>query len=199
MKSVVYIGIGVLIGLVAILAIWKISERSYTYQGSLIDPPAQAADFELMDQHGQDFRLSEQQGQVVLIFFGYTNCPDVCPVTLSEFRQVKNQVGDLADEVKFVYVTVDPQRDTPERIGTYLAGFDPGFIGLTGDSQTLQEVWEDYGVLVEKKETSSAAGYLIDHTARIYAIDKQGNWRLTFPFGMESDKIARDISHLIQE
>ena len=199
MKSVVYIGIGVLIGLVAILAIWKISERSYTYQGSLIDPPAQAADFELMDQHGQDFRLSEQQGQVVLIFFGYTNCPDVCPVTLSEFRQVKNQVGDLADEVKFVYVTVDPQRDTPERIGTYLAGFDPGFIGLTGDSQTLQEVWEDYGVLVEKKETSSAAGYLIDHTARIYAIDKQGNWRLTFPFGMESDKIARDISHLVQE
>jgi len=199
MKSIVYIGIGALIGLAAILLVWQISERNYTYQGSLIDPPARAADFELVDQNGQEFRLSEQQGQVVLIFFGYTNCPDVCPVTLSEFRRVKSQLGDRAQDVQFVFVTVDPERDTAERTGTYLAGFDPAFIGLTGDLEVLQKTWEDYGVLVEKQESASKAGYLIDHTARIYAIDKQGNWRLTFPFGMEAEKISRDIAHLVVE
>ncbi len=199
MKSILMIAIGALIGLAAILLVWQVSERNYTYQGSLIDPPAEAADFELVDQDGQPFRLSDQQGKVVMIFFGYTNCPDVCPVTLSDFRRMKQQLGDLAENVRFVYITVDPERDTQERRKAYLLGFDPDFVGLSGEPEALQQVWTDYGVLVEKQETASAAGYLIDHTARVYAIDKQGNWRLTYPFGMEPEKIVSDVTHLLKE
>ena len=199
MKSIVFIGIGALIGLAAILGVWQVAERNYTYQGSLIDPPAVAADFELVDQNGQPFRLSDQHSQVVLIFFGYTNCPDVCPVTLSDFRRVKQQLGDQAGDVRFVFITVDPERDSQERLKAYLQGFDPAFVGLSGEPDTLQPVWTDYGVLVEKQETASAAGYLIDHTARVYAIDRQGNWRLTYPFGMEPEKMARDVAHLLKE
>jgi protein SCO1 len=199
MKSIVLIGIGALIGLAVILVVWQIAERNYTYQGSLIDPPAIAADFELVDQDGRPFRLSDQQGKVALLFFGYTNCPDVCPVTLSDFRRVKQQLGEQAEDVRFVFITVDPERDSLERMKAYLQGFDPAFIGLSGDQAVLQQVWADYGVLVEKQETASAAGYLIDHTARVYAIDKQGHWRLTYPFGIEPEKIARDVAHLLKE
>lgn len=200
MSRFTYIGIGILTGLALTLAAgWFFAERNYTYQGILIDPPATAADFELNDQNGIPFRLSEQDGKVVLIFFGYSNCPDVCPITLSEFKQIKAQLGEEAEQARFVYITVDPERDTPERLKVYLANFDPSFIGLTGDREDLQPIWEAYGVYQERREVSSAAGYLVDHTARIYAIDKQGNWRLNYPFGMEVSKISKDVAHLIKE
>ena len=193
------VGLGVVIGLVLVLVIWQVFTQDYTYQGSLIDPPVPAADFELTDQHGQTFRLSDQRGKVVLIFFGYTHCPDVCPVTLSEFKLIKSKLGNQADEVSFVFITVDPERDTLEKLGDHLANFDAGFIGLSGDRSSLEEVWMSFGVYQAKQETSSAAGYLVDHTARVYAIDVDGNWRLTYPFGMESDKLFQDVRHLIQE
>jgi protein SCO1/2 len=199
MKSFVFILLGALIGLAVILGVWQVVERNYTYQGSLIDPPATAADFELKDQNGQPFRLSDQKGEVVLMFFGFTNCTDECPITFSEYQRVKQQLGDLADSVRFVFVTVDPERDTTQRIKAYVDGFDPSFIGLTGEAGTLQQVWKDYGVLVEKQAVGSDGGYEIEHNTRIYAIDKQGSWRLTYPFGMESEKLVRDVAHLVKE
>jgi protein SCO1/2 len=189
----------VVIGLEHVLVIWQVFTQDYTYQGSLIDPPVPAADFELTDQHGQTFRLSDQRGKVVLIFFGYTHCPDVCPVTLSEFKQIKSKLGNQVDDISFVFITVDPERDTLEKLGDHLANFDAGFIGLSGDRSSLEEVWMSFGVYQAKQETGSAAGYLVDHTARVYAIDVDGNWRLTYPFGMESDKLFQDVRHLIQE
>jgi protein SCO1/2 len=199
MKSIVIIGIGALIGLAIILVIWQVAERNYTYQGSLIDPPATAADFELVDQNGQPFRLSDQVGEVVLIFFGYTNCPDVCPITLSEFKRIKAMLGDNADRVRFVYITVDPERDTVERINTFLQNFDPTFTGLTASRETLEPVWKAYGVYQQKQDTGSAAGYLVDHSTRTYLIDANGRWRINYPFGMEPDKIFKDLQHLMKE
>ncbi len=193
------LGLGVIIGLGLMLVAWQVFARPYAYQGSLIDPPAPAADFTLTNQDGLPFRLSDQQGKVVLIFFGYTNCPDVCPVTLSEFKKVRSALGDLAQKVEFVFITVDPQRDTPEKLKAHLANFDPSIIGLTGTEAELGPVWKHYGVYHEKQDTGSAAGYLVDHTAITYAIDKQGNWRLTYPFGMETQKLVADVSHLAQE
>lgn len=193
------IGFGVVIGLLSVLIAWQIFTQSYTYQGSLIDPPVKAADFELLDQHGESYNLSDQRGKVVLIFFGYTHCPDVCPVTLSEFKQVKSQLGELASEVEFIFITVDDERDTPEKISMYLENFDRDFIGLTGDQSDLESVYQSYGVSRVKQQSNSAAGYLVDHTARVYAIDKIGNWRLTYPFGMEVEKIYQDVRHLILE
>lgn len=199
MKRYGILGIGILIGLALMLVGWQIFESNYTYQGSLIDPPIPAADFTLTDQNGETFTLSQQQGKVVLIFFGYTNCPDVCPVTLSEYTQVKRQLQDQAEGVEFVFITVDPERDTPERMQTYMANFDPEFTGLSADRAELEPVWKAYGVYQEKVDSSSAAGYLVDHTARTYAIDKQGNWRLTYPFGMEVEKLTADVRHLLSE
>jgi protein SCO1/2 len=194
----VLFGLSVLIGLAAIVG-FQIFGKSYEFQGSLIDPPFPAADFALTDQHGETFILSDHGGEVVLIFFGYTNCPDVCPVTLSEFRQVKAQLGEKADRVQFVYITVDPARDTVERIGEHLENFDPTFVGLTGDLSDLEPVWKAYGVYAAKVDTGSVAGYLVDHTARVYAIDVNGNLRLTYPFETDSDAIADDVFFLLGE
>lgn len=193
------VGLGVVIGLLVMFVVWQVTAQNYTYQGSLIDPPVEAAEFELTDHNGDLFRLSDQRGKVVLIFFGYTHCPDVCPVTLSEFRQIKSKLGDQSEKVEYVFITVDPERDTWESLGAYLENFDPTFIGLSGTREELQQVWQDYGVYQAKQESGSSAGYLVDHTARVYAIDINGNWRLTYPFGMEPEKIYQDVRHLIKE
>lgn len=190
---------GVVIGLAMILGAWFISDLFYAYQGVLIAPPAKAPDFSLVDQHGDLFTLSQQRGNVVMIFFGYTNCPDVCPITLSEYKQIKSRLGEKATNIKFVFITVDPERDTPERMKLYVENFDAEFIALTADRQTLETVWEKYGVYQERQDTGSAAGYLVDHSARTYAIDAQGNWRINYPFGMEVEKIYQDVVHLLRE
>lgn len=194
-----FLGLGLVLGLALMLVGYRVFSGPYQYQGSLINPPAPAADFTLSDQNGNPFRLSDQRGKVVLIFFGYTSCPDVCPVTLSEFKQVKQKLGDQSQDVRFVFITVDPERDTPERLGAYLANFDPSILGLTGDQAALDAVYKSYGVAHEKVDAGSAAGYLINHTAITYAIDKNGNWRLTYPFGIETEKLVQDVSHLVRE
>lgn len=178
---------------------WYFLDQNYRYQGAVIEPPAQAADFSLTDQNGDLFRLSDQQGKIVLVFFGYTNCPDVCPITLSEYKKIKAMLGEKADRVRFVYITVDPERDTVERMNTYLQNFDPTFVGLTSDRATLEPVWKAYGVYQQKQDTGSAAGYLVDHSTRTYLIDSQGRWRINYPYGMEPVKIVQDLQHLLKE
>lgn len=197
--SYLYVLFGIFLGLVAVIVGYRIVFSNYSYQGSLIEPPVQAANFTLKISDGGKFRLSDQKGHVVLIFFGYTNCPDVCPVMLSNFKQIKKQLGENAEEVEFVFITVDPDRDTEDILHAYIQNFDPGFLSLTGSQGELEEVWKSYGVYREKIETGSAVGYLIDHTARIYAIDQFGNWRLTYPFGIEAEKIYQDLIHLLRE
>jgi len=192
------LGIGVLVGLVAIVG-FQFFAQPYEFQGSLIEPPIPAEDFKLTDQYGDTFQLSDHIGEVVLIFFGYTNCPDVCPVTLSEFKRVKTKLGEKSEQVQFVYITVDPERDTVERIGAHLENFDPSFVGLTGDTADLDPVWKAYGVYAAKVDSGSAAGYLVDHTARVYAIDINGNLRLTYPFEIGSDALAADVQYLVDE
>ncbi|HSF80093.1 MAG TPA: SCO family protein [Anaerolineales bacterium] len=194
-----WVGVGGVLAVGLLLAGWQVLGGNYTFKGSLIDPAVPAADFELIDQSGASFRLSEQKGKVVLIFFGYTNCPDVCPITLTEFIRIKRELGDLAEEVRFVFITVDPERDTVERLRSYLPSYDPAIIGLTGEQGQLEQVWQSYGVYQARQESESAAGYLVDHTARIYAIDKQGNWRLTYPFEMDRKAVIEDVRYLLRE
>lgn len=174
-------------------------DQNYSYQGVMIDPPAQAPDFRLNDQNGDPYQLSSRTGKVVLVFFGYTNCPDVCPITLSEYKRIKAILGTQAADVDFVYITVDPERDTQERMRIYLENFDPAFIGLTGTNAQLEAVWKDYGVYQQRQQSESALGYLVDHSARIYAIDTNGHWKLNYPFGMEPEHIAKDVAHLLRE
>jgi len=174
-------------------------DQAYTYQGVLIDPPVHAPDFRLTDQNGNLYQLSSRAGKVALIFFGYTYCPDVCPITLSEYKKIKASLGERAKDVDFVFITVDPERDTQGRLQIYLQNFDPEFIGLTGTETQLAAVWSDYGVYQQRQPGESDLGYLVDHSARIYAIDPHGQWKLNYPFGMEPERVSQDVAHLLRE
>ncbi len=185
--------LGLGLGLLIVISIPK----PYTFQGSYFEQALPAADFTLQDQHGRPFTLSQQRGKVVLIFFGYTSCPDVCPTTLGEYKKIAQRLGERADQVAFVMITADPERDTPERLGNYVSTFHPDFLGLTGSPEALQAVYDAYGVFVEKEESESKANYLVSHTSRVYVIDPDGNLRLTFPFGMAAESMAEDVLHLL--
>jgi protein SCO1/2 len=169
-------------------------------RGSAIEPATAAVDFELSDTTGTAFKLSDHKGDVVLLFFGYANCPDFCPTTLAEYKNIHEQLGESAAEVRFVFVTVDPDRDSPEAIDQFVHAFNPSFIGLTGTEEQLQFVWENYFVgRIPQVVEDSEMGYLVSHATRIYVVDKAGNLRLTFPFGMPVADMTHDINLLLAE
>lgn len=187
-------------GLIIVLVIFAgfyFLAQPYAFQGSLIEPPLPTADFSLKQADGKIFRLSEQQGQFVLLYFGYTFCPDVCPTTLYDLARAKERLGKDASEIQVLMVTVDPERDDPDHLEKYVTTFDPSFIGLTGDITELETIWSDFGVYRKKNETNGASGYLVDHASRVYVIDRNGDLRMTFPFGMEFEAMADDLAHLL--
>lgn len=203
LRALILAGVGLLVGL-GLVAGFTLN-RPYTFRGSVIDPAVPAADFTLADAKGESFILSDQKGSLVLVFFGYTTCPDVCPATLGEMREIRrrlqadSRLSKQAESIRYVFITVDPQRDTPERMGSYVAAFDPTFIGLTGSEEELGPVWKSYGVYRAINETTSAAGYLVDHTARVYLIDQAGNLRLTYAFGTPIDDMLQDVRYLLKQ
>jgi len=163
------------------------------------EPYPVAQEIELTRSDGTTFRLSEMRGNIVLIFFGYTSCPDVCPTTLAELNQALEELGeDKAGQVEVLFVTVDPQRDTPERVQEYVNHFNPNFIGLSGTEIELANVWNNYGVFRQNVEGSSATSYLVDHTARVTLIDQQGNLRVSFAFDTPVDDILHDLKLLLK-
>jgi protein SCO1/2 len=167
--------------------------------GLMIENAHTARDFELTNQLGKPTRLSDFRGKVVLLFFGYTHCPDVCPLSLSEFKKVKAKLAEaspaLADKVAFVMVSVDGERDTPEVMRNYVSTFDASFIGLTGASDHVAAIGLDYGVKFEKqKPAGTQASYLIAHTSFTYLIDPQGSWRVAYPFQTPTDMVAGDVA-----
>ena len=170
-----------------------------SFRGSVLAEPVAVPDFSLTDEDGGAFRLSEQQGNVVLFFFGYTQCPDVCPTTLAAWRRVHEALGDDAERVRFVFVTVDPERDTAERLGLHVNAFNPDFIGLTGPQKDLEAIYEVFNVVYEKDTSSgSAAGYLISHTATTFVLDPEGQWRLRETYGTDVEDIVHDIQLLLE-
>lgn len=169
----------------------------YAFHGGELAPPNPAPAIALTDQHGQPFDLAAQRGRAVLLFFGYTNCPDVCPTTLSDFIAVKDRLGDQADDVAFVFVTVDPDRDTPARLAEYLDFFDPSFVGLTGTPAQVDVAKQGYGVFSQEQASASSLGYLVDHTTTTFLIDPNGNYRLIYDYGTDPDAIAADVAHLV--
>lgn len=184
-----------LISLVLVLAACN---TSHTFSGVVSDPPSVAGDFTLTDQTNQPFALSEFKGQWILMAYGYTHCPDVCPMTLSILRDVKKSIGAAADQLGVVLVTVDPERDTAEIMGKYVAHFDQTFKGLTGSLDAVATAAQLYGVKYEKKASTPAVGYVMNHTAYVYLIDPQFRLRVTFPFGVKAEEITSDLKYLMQ-
>lgn len=192
----------ILLALVVILTLLTVfwQKSAAGLRGAVYDPPLPAADFSLIQADGKPFRLSEQRGKIVLLFFGYTSCPDVCPTTLAELSQAMQKLGEQERaRVVVVFISVDPERDTPERAQEYAQRFFPSFLGLSGTEAELQPIWSAYGVYREVQPTGSAAGYLIAHSARVYLIDPRGNLRLTFPFGTPPEDIAYDLKILLRQ
>jgi protein SCO1/2 len=199
MRSRIYLLVGLALGLFLVLGIRLFQAfLPYTYQGSVIEPANAAYPFELIDENGDTFRLEDENGKVSLLFFGYTHCPDVCPVTLAEMRKVSQALRTKAEDLRFIFVTVDPDRDTPELLKEYLGYFDPNFIGLTGSKEALEQVWKAYGVYRSVIETDSQEAYLVEHTARVYVINREGNLMMTYPFGSKAENIVEDLRHLLK-
>ena len=177
---------------------WRLGP--YEYRGLLMPTPEKVDDFTLTAHDGQEVRLSNFHDQLVVLYFGYTYCPDVCPATLSALSSAMDELTPTEKEqIQVLMVTVDPERDSPEVLADYLAHFDPTFLGLTGTDQQLAEATKALGVFYQKGSGSAASGYLVDHTATVSVVDKAGQLRLLFPFGTSSDDIAADLKNLVHE
>jgi protein SCO1/2 len=185
--------------LALLLAVTLAACGAPSFRGSVVPEPSTVPDFTLIDQHNEPFRLSDMQGNVVLLFFGYTQCPDVCPTTLATWRQVEEELGPDSPRVRFVFVTVDPERDTPERLGTYINLFNPDFVGLTGTPEQLDAVYRIFGIVhVKNASSGSAAGYTVTHTATAFLLDPAGRWRLLESYGTPPEDIVHDIRQLLK-
>ena len=171
---------------------------AYTFKGNQLDPPMDLPDFELMTDEGQPFRLSDNAGELTLVYFGYTFCPDVCPLTMADVKQALAGM-EAKDDINVIFISVDPERDTPEVLSRYLKAFGSDFVGVTEPMDQLQPVLQAFGAYAEKAEVEdSTAGYLMNHTARLYLIDAQGDLLLTYPFGFEPEDLRADLEHLLE-
>lgn len=180
----------------AILAACSSSEP--TFRSTDITGASYGGELRLTDTTGKVRTLADFRGKVVAVFFGYTFCPDVCPTTLGEMKSVLARLGDDAKKVQIIFVTVDPERDTPELLAKYVTAFDPGFLGLYGDREATAEAAKSFRVFYEKVPGSSPKTYSINHTAGTYLIDPQGRLRLFVRYGQDVDAIAGDIRLLLQ-
>lgn len=154
-------------------------------------------DFRLTDHNGKPRTMADFHGKVVVMFFGYTHCPDVCPSTLAEMRQVMQMLGKDAERLQVLFVTVDPKRDTPALLAQYVPSFHPSFLGLYGDAAATEKVAKDLKIIYRIVPGKAADSYTVDHTAASLVFDTQGRLRLFVPNEMGADKLAPDIKNLL--
>lgn len=171
--------------------------QPHVFSGSVIQSNERAPRVELQSSDGETVRLSDFNGEVVVLYFGYTFCPDVCPTTLTKLADAMAMLGDNADEVQVIMVSLDPERDTPEMLADYVEHFHPDFMGVTGEPAAVNRVATVYGVYYEKEEGSIATGYLINHTAWVLVIDREGYLKLVLPFEGTAAQIAADIDYFL--
>ena len=166
--------------------------EAYSYS-----PPKDIARFTLTDQDGQPFSVGGG-GKVRVVYIGYTNCPDVCPLTMINLKNVRQRLGAQADQVSFVMITADPAHDTPSVLKTFLSGFDTSFIGLSGSESELAPVWAEFGAPVNiEPAPDSAAGYSVSHPATLYVLNTNGQLALKIPYGRTVAGITDDVRGLL--
>ncbi|WP_397535848.1 SCO family protein [Roseateles sp.] len=158
-----------------------------------------ARDFQLVDQHGQARTLGDFRGKVLVVFFGFTQCPDVCPTTLAELAQVKKALGPDGERVQGIFISVDPERDTPDLLKAYLASFDPSFVALRGSADQTQAVAKEFKVYYAKVPGKTEGSYSIDHTAASYLFDSQGRVRVFSRYGSGAQALTDDLKVLLAE
>ncbi len=175
----------------------------YSFHGTAYNPIIPAPELAGLQAGNTPFNLRDLDEKVKLVFFGYTFCPDVCPLTLANMKSVYEQLSTLQQrDVAAVFVSVDPERDTPDRMGEYVHAFNPAFYGVQVPLDALETVKQEYGVFAAKREvdsSQSAAGYLVDHTAVVYLIDKDDNLRAIYPSDALAADIAADVAYLLKQ
>jgi protein SCO1/2 len=155
-------------------------------------------DFELTDFNGQVRRLADFRGKAVVVFFGYTHCPDVCPTTLSALASALKQLGPLGDRVQVLFVTADPERDTPALLKQYVGAFNPAFLGLRGTPEQTARVAKEFKVILQKNPGGDPNTYTVDHSSGTYIYDAGGKLRLYAGYGQGADVFAHDIAELLK-
>jgi len=164
---------------------------------NIVDPPVAIQDFTLVNQAGQETHLADVTGKYTLLAFGYTHCPDVCPITLAHFKQIKARLGDQAPQVNFVWVSVDGARDTPERLAEYIANFDPAITGLTGaEAEVRAFITQFGGVYFLNNAGGLKKNYTVDHTASWFLLSPDGQWLRTYRYATAPEVVAQDIAAL---
>ncbi len=173
--------------------------RPHAFHGMVLQSPQPAPDFTLTGAGGQPVSLRDFRGKIVLLFFGYTFCPDVCPTTMRDLARAMEILGPKkAQRIQVIFVSVDPERDTPDHVAEYARTFNPNFIGLTGTPDEIAQVATMYGIYYKKREGTPATGYLVDHTATVTVINQEGYIKLIFPFGTSAEDIADDLAYMLR-
>lgn len=197
-RSVILIVTLLLAALTGVVAFNLLGTRSVELHGMLLDPPLPTNDFTLTSAAGP-VQLADLQGKVVVLFFGYTFCPDVCPTTMVRLGHAMELLGKEAEEVQVVMISVDPERDTPERLAEYTRAFHPSFLGLTGTPEEIAAVAAAYGIYLAKAEGSAATGYLVDHTSTTTVLNRDGERRMLWSFEVPAEGLASDLSFLVRQ
>lgn len=180
---------------IAVLITGRIWLWPHDFYGIPLQAQEPMTDFSLMTSTGQPMRLSDFRGKYVLLLFGYTSCPDVCPMTLVDLVQTRARLGTHRADVQVILVSVDPERDTPQRLAGYLAAFDPSFLGMTGSPDEVSAIATRFGVFFD---VANGQGNFVEHSGTVTLLDPNGYVRLLFPPGTTGEEMASDLSYLMQ-
>jgi protein SCO1/2 len=175
----------------------KLPGKQASFQNTDVTGLDYAKGFSLTDHTGKPRTLADYKGKVVLVFFGYTQCPDVCPTTMAEMASVMQKLGPQADQVQVLFITLDPERDTPQLLASYVPAFDKRFVGLYGTPEQTAKVAKDFKVFYSKVPGKEPGSYTIDHTAGSYVYDREGRLRLFIRHGGGADPVVHDIRQLL--
>jgi protein SCO1/2 len=173
------------------------AEPRVALKAGVFEPARMAPDFTLRGSNGADLTLSRYRGNLVLLAFGFTSCTEVCPITLAVLAQARKELGASGAALQVVYVTVDPERDSVDRMHQYLANFDPSFLGATGTELELAAVRKAYGIVATKIPTGN--GYGIAHSSSVYIVDRDGSLRAMMPFGRSAGDYVHDVKLLLKK
>ena len=187
-----------LVAALLLLALAACSPDGPKFKSSDVTGSSFGREFALQDASGKTRTLADFRGKAVVVFFGYTQCPDVCPTTLSTLAETMKLLGPDADRVQVVFITIDPERDTPAMLGEYVPAFDKRFVGLAGDAAATERVAKEFKVIYQKQPGPTPTTYSMDHSAGVFVFDPQGRLRLYARHGQGPDAYAHDLRELLR-
>jgi protein SCO1 len=198
-KRFLFAGLAIMLfGTGTALALGGRLSRAPELHGTLLNPPLPAAEFALASSGPAPVGPQHFRGKLVVLFFGFTACPDVCPLTMQRLGAAMHELGDRADQVQVILVSVDPDRDPPERVDAYAKAFHPSFVGVTGSEDELRAVASSYGIFFARNPDAGGAGYSVDHSASSLVLDRTGQLRMIWPFDTSSEDLASDLRYLLR-